>query len=232
MTLPLQPIYLLADSQLLFWHGREELFLNTVRSQIDKPFPKAAYIGASNGDLPEFYDIFKAAMAGINISDCRMVRSDLSTEDFAFLEESDIILLAGGDPVEGWKIFERNGLKDLLVRRYYEGTLLIGVSAGAVQLGLMTWPEGAGASSNFTETFKLVPFIISAHDEKGDWAALKNAVQSTGGSFHGLGLPTGGGAIYYADHSLEPIRYALYEFSYNENASIVSSALHVPNPDT
>ena len=90
MTLPLQPIHLLADSQLLFWQGREGLFLNTVRSQIDKPFPKAAYIGASNGDLPEFYDIFKAAMAGINISDCRMIRSDLSTEDFVFLERATL----------------------------------------------------------------------------------------------------------------------------------------------
>ena len=116
------------------------------------------------------------------------------------------------------------------MRRYYEGTLLMGVSAGAVQLGLMTWPEGASPSSDFTETFKLVPFIISAHDEKGDWAALKSAVQSTGGSFHGLGLPTGGGAVYHPDHSVEPVRYALYEFSYN-NASIVTTVLHYPDPD-
>ena len=227
MGLPLKSIYLLADSQLLFWGDRDGLFLNTARVQIDTQFPKAAYIGASNGDLAEFYDIFKAAMESIDIHDCRMIPSELSTEDLLFLEEADIILLAGGDPVEGWKVFERNGVKDLLVRRYYEGTLLIGVSAGAVQLGLMSWRDGDNPPGNFIEHLKLVPFIISAHDERGDWEALKSSVQLMGGRLRGLGLPTGGGAIYHPDHSLEPIRHPLHEFS-SRDAGVVSSLLHLP----
>mgnify|MGYP003288377236 CR=1 FL=1 len=227
MTSPLKPIYLFADSQLLFWQSSDGPFLNTARVQIDAQFPKAAYIGASNGDLAEFYDIFEAAMESIDIHDCRMIRSDLSSEDLLFLEEADIILLAGGDSVKGWKVFERNGVKDLLVRRYYEGALLIGVSAGAVQLGLMSWPGGTNRPANFIENFKLVPFIISAHDERGDWQALKSAVQSMDGRFRGLGLPTGGGAIYHPDHSLEPIRQPLFEFSMH-GASVVSSLLRSP----
>ena len=52
MQVPIKPIFLLADSQLLFWKENENLFLKTIREHIDNENPKAAYIGASNGDNP------------------------------------------------------------------------------------------------------------------------------------------------------------------------------------
>ena len=96
-----KPLLLLADSQLLFWRRGDTPFLNSVRDVIDVSSPKAAYIGASNGDDPEYYSIFEAAMEMIGIHRCRMAPSSPTDEDISFLNDADIILLAGGDAVRG-----------------------------------------------------------------------------------------------------------------------------------
>lgn len=96
-TTPLKSIFLLADSQLLFWRENEQLLLDRVVKEWKRDELKAAYVGASNGDHPDFYAIFVSAMEGAGVSNCRMVSSSLSGADLAFLSDADIILLAGGD---------------------------------------------------------------------------------------------------------------------------------------
>src|SRR5262245_19153190 len=80
-----KPIFLLADSQLLFWQTPGERFLDRVRTALsdvlDEGPLKAAYLGASNDDTPAFYEIFVAAMEGIDVRDCRMIPSIPSEED-------------------------------------------------------------------------------------------------------------------------------------------------------
>jgi cyanophycinase len=213
MTSPIQPIYLFADSELLFWSDKGGPFMNSARSLVQSESPKAAYVGASNGDNPDYYSIFEAAMEDIRISDCRMIPSRLSSDDESFLNEADIILLAGGDVEKGWNTFQENGLNETIIRRYYEGSLLIGVSAGAVQLGLLGWPENIEAAGSLFFTFKLIPWIISAHDEDQGWESLKKAVEFIGENTNGIGIPKGGGLVYHPDRSIEPIRQVLYEFS-------------------
>ena len=114
----LQPIFLFADSQLLFWRDGGQLFIERIvtRGQL-----KAAYIGASNGDNPDFYAIFVSAMEGAGVFDCGMIPSVISEADMAFLNDADIILLAGGDVEAGWRVFLNNGLSEHIVRRYSEG---------------------------------------------------------------------------------------------------------------
>ncbi|HEY2921146.1 MAG TPA: Type 1 glutamine amidotransferase-like domain-containing protein, partial [Candidatus Binatia bacterium] len=168
MNSPLQPIYLFADSQLLFWRNKGTIFLQSIRETIDRTELKAAYIGASNGDDPEFYSIFEGAMESIGIQDCKMILSSFPSDDESFVEESDIILLAGGDVEKGWNVFTKVGLKELIIKRYYEGALLIGVSAGAVQLGLFGVVQD-GSANKLIDTFKLIPFVIGAHEEKEKW---------------------------------------------------------------
>jgi peptidase E len=125
----MKSIFLLADSQLLFW--REHLLLDRLVREWQGEELKAAYIGASNGDNPDFYSIFVAAMEGAGVFNCRMISSRLTVEELAFLDEANIILLAGGDSEAGWRVFLANGLNEHIVRRYAEGASLIGVSAGA-----------------------------------------------------------------------------------------------------
>jgi hypothetical protein len=213
----LKPIFLLADSQLLFWRDEEgNRFLDRARALIDadatgRP-PKGAYLGASNGDVREFFDLFEAAMAEIGIRDCRQIPARPSEEDLAFLAEADLILLAGGDVKQGWQAFEETGVKDKLMERYYAGAILLGVSAGAVQLGLKGWTEDG---SEVFDTLRLVPFVIDAHDE-GSWTGLLRVVPRAGEHAKGFGIPSGGGALYHPDYSLEPIRHPLTEVEVTE----------------
>ncbi len=224
MSTTLKPIFLLADSQLLFWRDAEgKRFLDRARALIDAETDadagrepkaaKAAYLGASNGDLHEFYELFLGAMAEIGIRDCRQIFSQPNAEELAFLKEADLILLAGGDVRRGWMVFEETGLKDKLVERYYTGAILVGVSAGAVQLGLKGWSEEG--SGDVFDTFRLVPFVIDVHDE-GSWQGLHRAVPRAGEHARGFGIPTGGGALYHPDYSVEPVRHALTEVEATE----------------
>jgi hypothetical protein len=126
-----QPLYLLADSQLLFWKPRDRLLLEAALDGLPPDGPlRAAYIGASNGDRPEFYDIFEAAMGAIGITNCRMVDSSFGPDDRAFLESSQLIVLAGGDVRLGWTTFQRTGMKEVIENRYAHGAVLVGIPSG------------------------------------------------------------------------------------------------------
>lgn len=238
----IKPIFLLADSQLLFWRDGDEPFLRRARGLIDADGPpaggggpRAAYLGASNGDQPQFYDLFVGAMEqiGIGAGDCRHVPADPAPADREHLAGADLVLLAGGDTRRGWEAFRAAGLDKLLVERYYGGALLLGISAGAVQLGLKGWDEAAGDAAAATEatapadagpgrlfdTLSLVPFVVDVHDD-GNWVRLMKAVSRAGEHGRGLGIPTGGGALYHPDYSVEPVRHPLVEVSLGESGPV------------
>ncbi|HEX4604912.1 MAG TPA: Type 1 glutamine amidotransferase-like domain-containing protein, partial [Candidatus Angelobacter sp.] len=205
----IKPLYLLADSQLFFWKGDDVSLPERIRADLDTANPKAAYLGASNGDQPEFYGLFVAAMEMAGIFDCRMVPAKPAREDTAFMEAADLILLAGGDVERGWRVFEQNGLKDLIARKRYDGALLIGVSAGAVQFGLGSLTDSAQPKP--FQTFRFAPFYVGAHDEKNDWWDLRALVNLAQSDARAIGIEAGGGAVYHYDGDLEPIRKPLIE---------------------
>jgi cyanophycinase len=207
----LPPIYLLADSELLFWKCRGKPFLESIRAFLGPEVPKAAYIGASNGDVEEFYSIFEAAMDGIDVGKRRMIRSSFPSGDRDFLREAHVIVLAGGDVLRGWKIFVETGLREEIIARYQSGAVLIGISAGAVQLGSHAIVEHDESSRELIETFNLVPAIVDVHDEQRDWAHLASTVTLLEGAASGIGIPKGGGAIFHPDRSLEAVRRPLHE---------------------
>lgn len=223
----MKPIYLFADSQLLFWKDDDRLFLDSVRALIERPQPKAAYIGASNGDEVAYYSLFQGAMDGIGISDCRMISSELSEAEAAFLNEADLILLAGGDVQRGWEVFKQNGVREIVVKRYLDDAVLIGISAGSVQLGWFGWPAGELTENRLFDTFRLVPFVVDAHDEKNAWRNLRQSIYFCGGVVNGIGLPAGGGLIYHTNHTAEAIRYPAVEL-FLRSGEIAQSLLIPP----
>jgi cyanophycinase len=208
-----QPIYLFADSQLLFWREGRDLFLDSIRRLAARDSPRTAYVGASNGDAPEFYSIFEAAMEGAGVHNRRMILSSFPAEDQSFLREADIILLAGGDVGRGWGVFVETGIREFIIRRYYEGAVLVGISAGAAQLGLYGFVESGASPAGLLSTFGLVPFVIDAHHEGRKWGRLRRVVRFLGGAAKGVGIPTGGGLIYHPGGRVEAIRRPLHEFS-------------------
>lgn len=206
----IKPLYMLADSQLLFWRDGDRLFLERVREQLDSPDPKAAYLGASNGDAPEFYSLFRAAMEGIKLQSCRMIPAKPSDEDRGFLAAADLVLFAGGDVEQGWKAFESNGIKELVQQKRYDGTVFVGISAGAVQFGLGSLLESANMKK--LSLFQFASFYVGAHEEESEWWNLRALVNLAGDGARGIGIFAGGGLIYSPDGSLEPIRKTLVEF--------------------
>lgn len=205
-----QPIFLLADSQLLFWKENGAPVLARARQRIDRSSPRAAYLGASNGDDPAYFEIFEAGMSEIGIEERHHVRVDPGPDDLDFLDRADLILLAGGDVALGWAAFAASGLKQILVRRYYEGAVFVGISAGAVQLGLGGWGQ-LGIEGPLIDTFRIIPHLVGAHEEAQEWLPLKTGVGRLGEHVRGYGLPAGGGMIYHPDHSVEPLRKPVVE---------------------
>ena len=228
----LQPLYLLADSQLLFCKRHDRLLLEAALDGLapDAP-PSAAYVGASNGDRPEFYEIFEAAMDAVGIADRRMIDSSFDRADRAFLESAQLIILAGGDVRLGWNTFERTGMKDVILDRYAEGAVLVGISAGAIQLGrhgIVEAPESVGA--DVFDAFNLVPMVIDVHDERNQWVRLSRTIRALHGAATGLGIPSGGGAIVHADTTIEPLRRPAHEFRF-DGANVVHSRLPAEGGD-
>ncbi|MBV9761751.1 MAG: Type 1 glutamine amidotransferase-like domain-containing protein [Acidobacteriaceae bacterium] len=219
---PLKPIYLLADSQLLFRRGsNDSLLLRSAVEATGVERPRAAYIGASNGDSLEFYHgIFEPAMEQVEIGECRMILKRPSAQDAKFLEKANLILLAGGSVELGWRAFLENGLRELIPRLFVEGAVLIGVSAGAVQLGR------GGLTDDEREllpTFGVLPFYVAAHDERNDWASLRKALSLAGAGSRGFGVPLGGGAIYHGGE-IEPVATPLFELLNESNRTSESLA--------
>ncbi|GBE64904.1 hypothetical protein MFM001_13660 [Mycobacterium sp. MFM001] len=211
-TETVQPLYLLADSQLLFWKRHGRLLLDAALDGFawDTPF-SAAYIGASNGDRPEFYEIFEAAVDAIGITDRRMIDSSFAPDDREFLERAELIVLAGGDVRRGWNTFEKTGMKDVILDRYAQGAVLVGISAGAVQLGRYAIVE----ESELLDVFRLAPVVIDTHDERSEWARLSRTIQSLEGGATGVGLPAGGGVVVHPDITIEPLRRPAHEFRFD-----------------
>ncbi len=217
------PLFLLADSQLLFWGDEDGHFIERIAAFTGPGAPRAAYLGASNGDDPDFYGLFVAAMEGVGPAECRMIPARPSEEDRDFLERADVVLLAGGDVERGWRAFEASGVRDAVVRRYSAGAVLIGVSAGAVQLGTEGWPEGDPRAA--FATWGLAPFVVDAHAEDEEWAALHAVVRARGEGARGMGISRGGGLVYHPDGSVEAVRHPVVEVSVSGDALVESLIL-------
>jgi cyanophycinase len=220
-----QPLYLLADSQLLFWKRHDRLLLDAALDGVAQDSPlRAAYIGASNGDRPEFYEIFEDAVDAIGIADLRMIDSSFGPDDRAFLERAQLVVLAGGDVSLGWTTFERTGMKDMILSRYAQGAVLVGISAGAVQLGRYGMAETPESSTELLDVFGLVPLVVDAHDERANWARLSHTIRLLQGAATGLGIPAGGGVVVQTDNTIEALRRPAHEFRF-EGTDVTHSLL-------
>ncbi len=221
----MQPVFLLADSQLLFRTTgdgslpvRLAAALKERRGEEIEQEPAAAYLGAANGDEPAFYDLFRAAMEQIGVRDCRHVPARPSAEDLEFLARADLVLLAGGDPLRGMEAFRAAGLDTQLPARYAGGALFVGVSAGAVQLGLRFASPGVdGAADREADGLRIVPYVVDVHDEP-DWEGLRRLVGGLTFQASGIGIPAGGAAVYHPDGTLEPLVRPLCEITRGDDA--------------
>jgi cyanophycinase-like exopeptidase len=208
-----QPLYLFADSQLLFWKRDGKLLFEGV---VAGGTIAAAYIGASNGDAREYYSIFEGAMDAVGIAERRLIGSAFDADDREFLGRSQLIVLSGGDVQRGWNVFETTGMKQEILARHTQGAVLVGISAGAVQLGrrAMAATDDPSAHELF-DVLGLAPALIDVHDEHHEWARLSRTVHMLEGETTGLGIPSGGGLMVHPDGAFEALRRPVDEFSWD-----------------
>ena len=156
------------------------------------PRKTACYLGASNGDEPAFYAMFVSAAAKIGFPEgcCRHVRAAATADDVRCIaEEASLIVLAGGDPLVGWRAFQAAGVDVALRAAHARGdAILVGISAGAEHLGTHGYVEpiderlllvaerqrqvaaGAPIEPLAYPTLGLVPYFFAPHEEDTDWA--------------------------------------------------------------
>ena len=215
-----QPLYLLADSQLLFWKRQDRPLLEAALDGLTRDAPlRAAYIGASNGDGPEFYEIFEAAVDAIGITDRRMIDSvQFGPDQRAFLERAQLIVLAGGDVRLGWNIFETTGMKDVIQGRYAHGAVLVGISAGAVSSDATESSNTPTPRDGTARRVHVHPRHRHARRANRVGAAVAHD-SSLEGAATGLGIPSGGGVIVHPDTTIEPLRRPAHEFRFKGNTS-------------
>ncbi len=208
-----KPILLLADSQLLFQKDEKQgYFLGSFMKELSGTNPLCAYIGASNNDEPAFYQIFVEAMNNAGFNNCKMITSTISEDERAFLEKANLILLAGGDTELGLKVFREKGIEEILQKKYREGALLIGVSAGAIQLGWLSLESFDNATYKVTDGLKFIPFIVFVHLKKMQLAEVESLLRKSDSIKCAYEIPSGGGLIFHPDNTLEAVRKPINEF--------------------
>jgi len=221
-------IYLLADSQLLFSKNeKNKYYLRSIIEQSSKEAKdfNAVYIGASNGDQPEFYELFIAAMKNIDIPNCSKISSDFNAEDEKNIDNADIILLAGGDVEVGLNVLETTGMGQKIVEKYNQGTVtIIGVSTGAIQLG---WEclTGNEDKKEIRNAIQIVPFIVDTGGNYFlEWKNLKSMIETSKTMKRGIAIPSGSGIVYHGDQSVEILNKICKEFIY-KNGNIKEALL-------
>ncbi|HEX7243541.1 MAG TPA: Type 1 glutamine amidotransferase-like domain-containing protein [Longimicrobiaceae bacterium] len=226
-----KPFFLLADAQLLVLRGEGDRLLERVRRAAEGGEPgrplRAAWLGASADDSPEGFELFAAAMERISPVECRMVRSAPSDDERAFLESADLVLLSGGDTARGWNRLRQSGLDAALRERHVAGAVLMGISAGAIQLGPRGWRGSSPGPGDLFDTLGLLPFVVDAHAE-ATWRRLRQVLLLVGEGARGIGIPAGGAAVVHPDGAVEAVRHPVTELSVSGGA--VRQRLLAPEP--
>ena len=121
---PLPKLFVTADSISLFTPsffkevvGRS---IGTVIEASGSQRTACLYFGASNGDNPDYYDVFQAAVEQLSVSrhalTCHHVRADDPNAE-ALMNEAVLIVLSGGSVHLGWDAFKRHGIDSALKTR-------------------------------------------------------------------------------------------------------------------
>lgn len=224
MTTIAKPLILLADSQLLFLKDEGRPYIRRLLKLFSTGQTiKAAYVGASNGDQPEFYQMFEMAMNSIGVTNCQHIDARLTHQQLEFVKEAQIILLAGGDTWLGWQTVSQ--LAPQIENARKQGAVLIGTSAGAVQMGLLGYRETTHlCNTDLFSTFGYIHAIFSPHDEKQDWPMLKQMVKQTQGTLPAIGIPSGSGLIVTNNNHIQAVRKPAVTFIVKDNKLVQQNA--------
>eukprot|EP00747_Dinoflagellata_sp_TGD_P181947 gnl/TRDRNA2_/TRDRNA2_35973_c0_seq1.p1 gnl/TRDRNA2_/TRDRNA2_35973_c0~~gnl/TRDRNA2_/TRDRNA2_35973_c0_seq1.p1 ORF type:complete len:938 (+),score=178.09 gnl/TRDRNA2_/TRDRNA2_35973_c0_seq1:65-2878(+) len=241
--LPAATQIFLADSSLLFyqdpdvelpWIHRLKCELPRRLGRLSGDLPvKASYIGFGTNDEPDFYELFKQAMAQIGVVLCRQIHNPPNRFELAHLEQSDVILVGGGDRKRLWETLGTdlggNAVAEHVRWRYLSGAVVIAVGEAMSLLGEKSWyTQGNGKTVVPYTGWKLFPHIVAPDMQDDD---LEELVEQLGGAgVVILGVYAGGGMIFNSDGLVEPARHMVQEYRWDWKTSSVKRALLMGPP--
>ncbi len=156
-------LLLLADSRPFFAQPEVNLITNFFSARQSEN-PLVIYVGAANGDKPEFAEMARFIVHRF-LGNSRFVH--LRTEDVERardqIAEAGFLFLAGGDPQSGWQFLSDFNLTSIIRSCFESGLSVLGISAGAVLCG-----HGPDTGSYL----QLAPWLIGAHEESCHWQSL------------------------------------------------------------
>lgn len=114
-----------------FTHGTDSALEHFILEQCRKTRPRIGYIGAANEDDAGRIDLFYQRFSSLGASSHLLQKESVSTAS-AWIIEQDIIYVAGGNTADLIRFLQNTGLDGPLLKAAQGGTILAGVSAGAV----------------------------------------------------------------------------------------------------
>ena len=115
-----------------FTHGVDPELDDFVLAQSPVSNPKIGYIGAASNDLPERVDRFYRRFAGTDATASHVLQSTSGDTAADWVARQDIIYVGGGNTKHLLETWCRSGMDRILIDAARSGTVLAGVSAGAV----------------------------------------------------------------------------------------------------
>ena len=149
-------LFLLADSAPLF----DDHFVARLGNCSGMP---GIYIGASNGDQPEYFEIAEAFFQRLGANSSLHLHARTEA-DLADAGQASVIILAGGDVGRGWRYLNKPLIRDWLESQRRSGSVLLGISAGAIHLG-----QGLDNRGTLRPYLNWVKDGIAAHEEASGW---------------------------------------------------------------
>jgi len=210
------PIYLLAGGPGAKRQSPDPILQMAFR-ELGKTKPSVAYIGAAHGDSLTFYLFIKRLIVAAGAGKVELVplakkKSNLE-EAQSIIQSADCIFVSGGDVSEGMRVLTEKAVIPLIKKRYNEGALIIGVSAGSIMLAKqwINWPdENDEASAELIPCMNIAPVLCDTHGEEDEWNELHSLVRLTEGNQIGYGIPSGGAMRISKDGGVEAISMPLY----------------------
>lgn len=223
------PLVLAADSRALFsapkgfWSG----LVDRIEGKEEGEIVRMVYVGVSNGDEPVFYELARDWFMGLGLKEgvfVSHVKAEYSSSHRESLRNAHVVLLSGGDVDVGWEGMKRMMMDSDISEAFYAGALVIGVSAGAMHMGL-GWRSKEGECA---PGMSLAPFYVSAHDERTDWESIKALWEVTPKhtARTAIGVPSGGIVTWNVDEkTLKAVGCTPLESRKDEDGQVVNNLL-------
>ena len=216
-----KPVYLLAGGPHQRRKTHDPLIQQMLR-ETGYPEPSVAYIGAASGDNHQFFNFIKTLLEQNGAGRVDMVHLSSTGHNLVTaktrLEQSDVLFFSGGDVELGMSILGKHNLSKLIHRRFQEGAVLAGLSAGSILLAQqwVRWrnPDDDSSAEPF-DCLGLVPLICDMHDEDEGWEELKLLLRlrHVDGEV-GYGIPASMGLRIHPDNRIEDIGGRVHRYRY------------------